>query len=50
MSSIKIVKANQTTHIYLYKNIKRIISKCCASIYFNKQCLKHTLSPNKSYV
>ena len=42
MSSIKIIIASQATHINLYKNLKSKISKCCASIYFNKQCLTHS--------
>ena len=46
MSSIKIAKASQATGIYQYKNNKRKILKCCANIYFNKQCLKHKLTPN----
>ena len=46
MSSIKIEHASQATRIYQYKNIKRNILKCCANIYFNKQCLKHKLTPN----
>jgi hypothetical protein len=36
MSSIKIIKAIQATHIYLYKNLRSKILKFCASIYFNK--------------
>ena len=40
MSSIKIIIASQACHINLYKNLNSKISKCCASIYFNKQCLK----------
>ena len=39
MSSIKIIRASQATHIYLYKNLKSKILKCCANIYFNKQQL-----------
>ena len=50
MSSIKIIKASQATHIYRYKNIKRKILKCCASIYFNKRCLKHNLTPSYSRI
>ena len=66
MSSIKIIRASQATHIYLYKNLRSKILKRCTSIYFNKQCLKlnpqlpHTPkyhippqpphTPNKKYV
>ena len=50
MSSIKIIKASETTHVHRYKNIKRKILKCCASIYLNKQCLKHNLTPNYSRI
>ena len=46
MSSIKIIRASQATHIYLYKNLKNKILKCCASIYFNNQYLKYNLTPN----
>ena len=46
MSSIKIIRASQATHIYLYKKLNSKILKCCASIYFNKQCLKHNITPN----
>ena len=35
---------------YLYKNLKSKISKCCASIYCNKQWLKHNLTPNYSKI
>ena len=45
MSSIKIIIASEATHIYRYKNMELKILKCCASIYFNKQCLKHNLTP-----
>ena len=50
MSSIKIVQASQATRIYQYKNIKRKILKCCANIYFNKQCQKHKLTPNHTKI
>ena len=45
MSSIKFVHASQARNIYRYKNIKRKILKCCANLYFNKQCLKYDLVP-----
>ena len=41
---------SQATRIFRYKNIKRKIIKCCASIYFNKQCLKYNLIPNYSRI
>jgi len=31
--------ASQAKSIYLYKNIRSKLLKCCVSIYFNKQCL-----------
>ena len=43
MSSIKITDASQAHNITYYKNLKRKILKCCANIYFNKQCLQHNL-------
>ena len=44
MSSIKIIDASQAHNITRYKNLKRKILKCCANIYFNKQCLQHNLT------
>ena len=50
MSSIKFIIASQATHINLYKNLKRKISNCCVSIYFNKQYPKHNLTPKYSKI
>ena len=50
MPSIKIIIASQACHINLYKKLNSKLSKCCASIYFNKQCLKHNLTPNYSKI
>ena len=45
MSSRKFVLASQTRNIIVFKNLKRKVLKCCANIYFNKQCLLHGLTP-----
>ena len=45
MSSIKFVLASQARYINRYKNIKRELLRCCANLYFNKQCLKCDLIP-----
>jgi len=38
MASIKFI-ASQARTIFQYKNTRTKILKCCANIYFNKQCL-----------
>ena len=45
MSSVKIIDASQARNVTCYKSLKRKILKCCANIYFNKQCLQHNLTP-----
>ena len=45
MSSLKIVLASQAIYINKYKHLKQKLLKCCANIYFNKQCLIHGLIP-----
>ena len=42
---MKIVLASQAKNINNFKNLKRKVLKCCANIYFNKQCLLHGLTP-----
>jgi hypothetical protein len=46
MSSTKIILASQARSINLHKNLTTKITKCCANIYFNWQCLIKTLIPN----
>ena len=46
MNSTKTVIASQANRIHHYKNVRRKILKCCADIYFNKQCIKQNLIPN----
>jgi hypothetical protein len=43
---ITLYKASQARTIYQYKNIKTKVMKCCANIYFNRQCLNKKLVPN----
>ena len=50
MSSIKTSRASHATHICLYKKLRSRILKCCASIYFNKQFLKHNLTPKHTKI
>jgi len=40
MSSTKIIIASEARYINKYKNLKSKVTKCCAEIYFNRQCLK----------
>ncbi len=44
-SLCKIVLASQAKNINNFKNLKQKVLKCCANIYFNKQCLLHGLTP-----
>ena len=46
MNSTKIVIPSQAYHINQYKNLRRKTLKCCADIYFNKQCLQQNFTPN----
>ena len=46
MKSTKIIIPRKEHHINQYKNLRRKILKCCADIYFNKQCLQQNLTPN----
>jgi mannitol/fructose-specific phosphotransferase system IIA component (Ntr-type) len=45
MAPIKFV-ASQARTINQYKNIRTEVLKCCANIYFNKQCLVKKIVPN----
>ena len=38
MANIKFI-ARQANSINLYRNVRFKVLKCCANIYFNKQCL-----------
>ena len=37
--------AGQAHRIYAYKNIRKKVQRCCASIYFNQQCLHLGVTP-----
>jgi len=45
MPSFKIFAASQAESIYLYKNVRTKVQKCCVNIYFNQQCLKQGVIP-----
>ena len=45
MTSIKFI-ASQACTIFQYKNIRTKVLKCCANIYFNKQCLIKKIIPD----
>jgi len=44
MASIKFT-VSQAKSINQYKNLRTKIMKCCANIYFNRQCLKKEIDP-----
>ena len=44
MTSIKLL-ASQAHSINRYKSTKSKLLKCCASIYFNKQCINRKITP-----
>jgi len=44
MTSYKFV-ASQAKCIHLYKNLRAKVQRCCANIYFNRQCLKQGVIP-----
>jgi hypothetical protein len=44
MENIKL-PASQAKSVYLYKNIRSKLLKCCANIYFNKQSLVKKVIP-----
>jgi len=37
--------ATQAKCIYLYKNLRTQVQRCCANIYFNQKCLKQGVIP-----
>ena len=45
MSFRNFVLASHAKNINVFKNLERKVLKCCANIYFNKQCLLHGLIP-----
>jgi hypothetical protein len=48
MSSAKVIIASQAWYVNVYRSLKSKVLKCCANIYFNKQCLLRNLAP-KNY-
>ena len=50
MSSTSIIIASQARYVCHYKNLRRKVFKCCADIYFNRQCLKQTLTPDNTKI
>jgi len=44
MTSLKFI-ASQAKSINRYKNLRTKLAKCCANIYFNKQCLIKKVIP-----
>ena len=44
MAPIKIL-ASHAHSINLYKNLRTKLMKCCANIYFNRQCLNKKVIP-----
>jgi len=49
MPSLKLT-ASQAKSIYLYKNLKAKVQRCCSNIYFNRQCLKLGLIPKYAQI
>ena len=45
MASVKFT-VSQARSIYQYKNLKVKVLKCCADIFFNRQCLTKKIIPN----
>jgi len=42
------IQASQAKCVNKYKNLRIKVLKCCANIYFNRQCLKQNLNPKYS--
>ena len=40
MSSTEIILASQARYVNHYRNLQSKVMKCCANIYFTRQCLK----------
>jgi len=49
MTSIKFI-VSQPECISQYKNLRINVLKCCANIYFNRQCLKQGIVPKYANV
>jgi len=45
MPSFRIFAASQAKSIYLYKNLRTKVQKCCAYLYFNQQCINQGVIP-----
>ena len=45
MASLKFI-ASQARSIHQHKNLKTKVLKCCAHIFFNRQCLTKNIVPN----
>jgi len=42
--------ACQAKCIHLYKNVRAKVQRCCANIYFNRQCLKQGVIPKNAQI
>jgi len=42
--------ASQAKCIYSYKNLREKVQRCCANIYFNRQCLKLGVIPKYAQI
>jgi len=42
--------ASQAKCIYLYKNLRAKVQRCCADIYFNRQCTKQGGIPKYAHI
>ena len=49
MPSIRFV-ASQAKCIHLYKNLRTKVQRCCANIFFNRQCLKQGVIPKYAQI
>jgi hypothetical protein len=50
IETTKLINACQAKSINVYKNMKTQLMKCCANIYFNKQCLKLHVIPKYAQI
>ena len=49
MAPIKFL-ASQARSANKYKNVRMKVMKCCANIYFNRQCLAKKVIPNNANI
>jgi len=49
MTSFKLL-ASRAQNINQYKNLRTKVAKCCANIYFNKQCIKNKVVPKYAQI